>query len=267
MEDIVEKEITEEQPIAEPAEQPIPEPVETPPQPAEQPRTYTQEEVDAIVGKRLARKESTIRKEYDRQYGGLMDVLRAGTGKENVDEIADSYRQFYQGQGVTVPQRPVYSDEDAAILARAEAQDIIGLGYEEVVEETERLAGIGAKNMTAREKALFKALAEYRQSADRTRELAGMGVTKDVYESQAFRDFSAKFAPNTPIREIYSLYEKLQPKKEIKPMGSMTHTAPESNGVKDFYTVEEARKFTKADFDKNPALLKAVEASMQSGRW
>ena len=33
------------------------------------PKMYSQEEVDAIVGKRLARKEARIRKEYDRKYG------------------------------------------------------------------------------------------------------------------------------------------------------------------------------------------------------
>ena len=48
------------------------------------PKTYTQEEVDAIVGKRIARKEAKIRKEYDRKYGDLTEVLKAGTGKESV---------------------------------------------------------------------------------------------------------------------------------------------------------------------------------------
>lgn len=233
----------------------------------EQPKTYSQEEVDAIVSGRLARNTAKIHKEYDRQYGGLMDVLRAGTGKESVDEIAESYRQFYQSQGVNIPQRPAYSEDDIAVLARADAQDIISAGDIEVAEEVERLAGIGAGKMTAREKAMFKVLAEHRQSTERGRELAQMGVTEDVYGSKAFKDFAAQFNHKTPIKDIYSIYEKLQPKKEIKPMGSMTNTAPEDAGVKDFYTVEEARKFTKADFDKNPELLKAVESSMQSGKW
>jgi hypothetical protein len=44
-------------------------------------------------------------------------------------------------------------------------------------------------------------------------------------------------------------------------MGSMKST-PSDNGVKDFYTPEEARSFTVEDFNKNPALYKAVEKSM-----
>ena len=44
-------------------------------------------------------------------------------------------------------------------------------------------------------------------------------------------------------------------------MGSMKNNTADNNAVKDFYSYEEASKFTKKDFDKNPALLKAVEAS------
>jgi hypothetical protein len=45
-------------------------------------------------------------------------------------------------------------------------------------------------------------------------------------------------------------------------MGSMKNTTAGNAAVKDFYSYEEAVKFTKSDFDKNPELLKAVEASM-----
>jgi hypothetical protein len=226
------------------------------------PKTYTQEEVDAIVGKRIARKEAKIRKEYDRKYGGLEEVLRAGTGKDNVEEMTDTFRQFYEGKGVKIPQKPAYSDSDIAVLARAEADDIIRSGYEDVVEEVDRLTAIGYANMDAREKAVFKALAEHRQSAERGRELAKLGVTEDVYNGKEFKDFVSKFNASTPISDIYNIYAKTQPKKEHKTMGSMKNIDSSDNGVKDFYTPEEARKFTKKDFDNNPALFKAVENSM-----
>jgi hypothetical protein len=45
-------------------------------------------------------------------------------------------------------------------------------------------------------------------------------------------------------------------------MGSMKNTTVKDTGVKDFYTRDEALQFTKQDFDKNPALFKAVEQSM-----
>jgi hypothetical protein len=226
------------------------------------PKTYTQEEVDAIVGKRIARKEAKIRKEYDRKYGDLEEVLKAGTGKQSVEEVTDTFKQFYQKKGIKIPEKPSYSDKDIEVLARAEADDIIRSGFEEVVEEVDRLAELGAANMTAREKVVFKVLAEHRNRTETGKQLSELGVTRDVYDSKEFKDFAAKFNPTTPIRDIYDIYSKTQPKKEIKPMGSMTNKTSDDGTVKDFYTRDEALRFTKKDFDKNPALFKAVEQSM-----
>ena len=230
------------------------------------PKTYTQEEVDAIVGKSKARATAKIRKEYERKYGELEEVLKAGTGKENVEELTDTFKQFYAKKGIQMPEKPNYTAKDIEVLARAEAEDIIRSGYEEVVDEVDRLTQLGAANMTAREKAVFKALAEHRQSAERGMELSKLGVTEDVYNSKEFRDFAGKFNANIPITDVYDIYKQTQPKKEIKTMGSMKNTSSTDNGVKDFYTVEEARRFTKADFDKNPALFKAVQNSMTKWR-
>lgn len=226
------------------------------------PKTYTQEEVDAIVGKAKARTKAKIEKDYQRKYGGLEEVLKAGTGKESVEEMTDTFADFYRKKGIKIPEKPNYSARDIDVLANAEADDIIRAGFDEVVEETDRLAALGAANMTAREKAVFKRLAEHRQSAERGMELSKIGVTEDVYNSQEFRDFAGKFNPNTPIRDIYDIYAKTLPKKEIKTMGSMKNSESGDTGVKEFYSVEEARKFTKKDFDKNPALFAAVQKSM-----
>lgn len=231
------------------------------------PKMYTEEEMNAkvneIVGKRVARKEAKIRKELESKYGELENVLRAGTGKETVEEQTDTFREFYKSKGIEIPQKPNYSDRDIEVLARAEAQDIINAGFEEVVEETDRLSKLGLANMSARDKAVFKALAEHRQNAERGMQLSKLGVTADVYDSDDFKGFAAKFAATTPITDIYDIYSKTtKPKKDIKPMGSMKSNVSEDNGVKDFYSFEEAAKFTKADFDKNPALFEAVKKSM-----
>lgn len=222
------------------------------------PKTYTQEEVDAMMGKRSARIEKKVRKEYERKYGDLEEVLKAGTGKEDVGEITDSFRQFYTNKGIQLRQKPTYTDEDIKVLAKAEAEDIIRNGYDEVVEEVDRLAGIGFEKMTAREKAVFKTLAEHRQSAERGNELSKIGVTEDVYNSKEFTDFASKFNPKTPITDVYDIYRKTQPQKEIKPMGSMKNTASEDDGVKDFYTPDEAKRFTVEDLKKNPRLEEAL---------
>ena len=225
-------------------------------------KTYTQEEVDAIVGKAKARARAKIEKDYQRKYGSLEEVLKAGTGKESVEEMTDTFAEFYRKKGIQIPEKPTYSARELDVLARAEAQEIIDAGFDDVVEEVDRLTAVGAANMTAKEKAMFKVLAEHRQSAERGRELNKIGVTEDVYNSQEFKDFAGMFNPNTPIQKIYETYAKTQPKKEIKTMGSMKNNNSGDNGVKEFYTRDEALKFTKKDFDENPALFAAVQKSM-----
>ena len=225
-------------------------------------KTYTQSQLDEIVGKRLARNSTKIRKEYERKYGELENVLRVGTGKESVEEMTDTFTKFYEGKGLKIHREPSYTDKDVAVLAKADADDVIGAGFDEVVEEVDRLADLGVDKMTAREKAYFEVLAKHRQKIERQNELSKIGVTEEVYNSKEFQDFAGMFNPTVSIAEIYKQYNKSQPKKEIKPMGSMTNKTSEEGTVKDFYTRDEALQFTKADFDKNPALFKAVQESM-----
>ena len=225
------------------------------------PKTYTQAEVDDIVGKRIARNTAKITKQFERKYGQLEEVLKAGTGKESVEELTDTFTDFYQKKGIQIRKQPEYSLKDIEVLARAEANDIINAGYEDVVEEVDRLTEVGFANMTPREKAVFKVLAEHRQSAERANELSRIGVAKDVYGSKEFTDFASKFNPNTSIADIYDIYSRTQPKKEIKTMGSMKNTSKES-AVKDFYTPDEARSFSRKYLDEHPEVVKAIEHSM-----
>ena len=176
--------------------------------------------------------------------------------------MTDTFKTFYESKGIKMPTQPSYSDRDIEVLAKAEANDIIRGGFDDVVDEVDRLADIGVANMSAREKAVFKELAEYRKSEEESRELAKLGVTKDVYESDEFKEFASQFNSNTPITKIYEIYNQTKPKKEFSTMGSMKNNTQTGDGVKEFYTRDEALKFTKEDFDKNPALYQAVQRSM-----
>ena len=232
----------------------------------ETPKMYTEKELNArvndIVGKRVARKEAKLKKEYEAKFGDLTNVLRAGTGKESIEDITETFSQHYEKRGIEIPKKPTYTSEDIAVLATVEAEEIIGEGYEEVVEETDRLASKGLDKMTAREKAVFKRLAEHRKTAEETRELSKIGVTEEEYASGEFKDFAKQFNPSTPITKVYEIYRQTKPKKEITTMGSMKSSTVKDTGVKDFYSRDEALKFTKKDFDENPALFKKVQESM-----
>lgn len=232
----------------------------------ETPKMYSQEEVDAIVGKRIARNEAKIRKEYDRRYGGLTEVLKAGTGKESVEEMTDTFKNFYASKGVKFPEKPQYSSKDIEILANAEAEEIIRGGFEDVIEEADRLNELGAENMTAKEKAVFVALTKHIKATETGRELSKLGVAEEVYNSKEFKDFQAKFNPNIPIKDVYDIYKQTIPKKEIHTMGSMKNNGPGDVAVKEYYSPEEAKKFKPSDYDRIPGLHEAVVKSMQKWR-
>lgn len=220
------------------------------------------EEYDRKLDKKISRNNAKVRKEYERKYGRLEEVLRAGTGVESVEDMTTQFTDFYTKKGIDIPKTPQYTQRDIEILASAEADEIIRMGFEDVVEEVDRLAELGANGMDEKEKVIFRKLAEYRQNNERANALSKLGVKKDVYESADFKDFAKQFNANTPIENIYNLYQKTQPKQEFKTMGSMKSNTVKDSGVKEFYTVEEARRFTKKDYDNNPELYRAVQNSM-----
>ena len=232
----------------------------------EQPKTYTEDElnarVDELLAKKIARKEARIRKEYDKKYGKLENVLRAGTGEDDLNTITNTLSNFYTKKGIQIPTEPTYSESDMKVLANAEAQSIIDSGFDEVVEEVDRLAELGVDNMTSREKLVFTKLAEYRKSEQDRKDLAKSGVSEAALEDKEFIEFAEKLNPNMSTKEKYEMYTQYKPKPKVETMGSMKNTTSNDTGVKDFYTRDEALKFTKKDFDKNPALFKAVENSM-----
>ena len=225
-------------------------------------RTYTDEEVDEIVKKKLYRKENKIREEYERKYGKVEELLKAGLEKDNFEDAVDTLEEFYESKGVKINNSKL-SNRQLEILSKAEAEDIISGGYEDIVEETDRLAGlIDSGKASEEEKQVFYRLAEERKRQEGVKELASIGVGAEALDDKDFREFEKNLNPNMSLKDKYSMYLKFQPKKEVETIGSMKNNTSDSKKVKEFYTHEEASKFTKEDLDKNPELLKAIENSM-----
>lgn len=229
-------------------------------------KRYNDDEVSQIVAKRLARERAKIKKEYEDKFASYKEaehVLNAGLGTSNIQEATINLKDFYKERGVDIPQyQPSYSDDDMKVLANNEAQKIIELGLDEVADEVDRLADKGLENMTPREKLVFGQLAEYRRSELDKKELAQIGVGESALQDSDFIEFSKNLNPRLSTKEKYELYLEYKPKPQVEQIGSMKNATDPDTGVKDFYTRDEALKFTKADFDKNPALFKAVEQSM-----
>lgn len=234
-------------------------------------KLYTQADVDRLVNakvdellpRKLERAKSKLQREYQERYGRTETVLNAGLGTTNIDDATKKLADFYEAKGIVIPKEPKYSEADLQVLANAEANEIINSSYEDLVEEVDRLADKGIDRMTAREKLVFTKLAEERKRQESIKDLASIGVKPEALNDSDYLEFANKLNPSLSAKEKYEMYMKIKPKPKVETIGSMKGATSKDNGVKDFYTYEESLKFTKADFDRNPELYKAVEKSMQ----
>lgn len=223
--------------------------------------TFTREQVDELIAKKLARKEAKIRKEYNNKYRRLENVVNAGLGTSSTDEAVDKLTQFYTSKGIEIPELSNYDDDDIETLGQADAERVISLGYDEIVEEVDRLNDLGLENMSKRDRVEFQRLATERQRLEDLRELSSIGVDADILNDKDFIEYTDKLNPKLSLKEKYEMYLGTQPKKEINKMGSMKNT-PVENKIKDFYTVEEAKRLTNDDYKKHPELYEIIEKSM-----
>ena len=176
---------------------------------------FSQDDLDRIVKDRLSRQETKIREEYEEKYGRLETILNAGLGTNNVEDATERMANFYKEQGIKIPEMKLTARQEQ-ILAEAEVKDIIEDGYDEIVKSVDNLAKKGADKMTPKEKLIFTKLAEERRRQEGMKELAKIGVDKDILGNTEFIEFSNKLNPNLSMKEKYEMYEKLKPKKKIE---------------------------------------------------
>lgn len=236
----------------------VTEPVEEEPK-----KIYTEEEFNEKFDTKFKRREAKLRREYEKKYSKLENILNAGLGTSSVEEATSKLNDYYKEQGIDIPETNYkYSDEDTKILADKDADDIISLGYDEIKEEGERLASLG-KDMTQREKLTLERLTSKMKEIEELKELSSIGVSKEEVFTDAFREYEKKLNPNLSLKEKWEMYLSTKPKKEIKQMGSMKSGPTSNDELKDFYTRDEALRFTEADYEKNPRLESIIEKSMQ----
>ncbi len=239
----------------------------------EQPKAkiYTEEEmlqrvhekVDELLPKKLERRTARIRKEFDEQYSPYREteaILKAGLGVDNIREANESLRSFYEGKGYDIPKEQVaaYNDDDLNVLAQNEATRIIEGGFDEVVEEINRLAVKGVERMTPREKLVFSSLSEYRKAESDKQELLSIGIKGHVLDSKDFKDFRKQFNADVPIKEVYKLYAKTT-NPSVEPIGSMKNGNHDE--VKTYYSPEDVDKLTEKDLE-DPVVFQNVRRSM-----
>lgn len=229
-------------------------------------RRYTDEEVDEILARKIARKEAKIRREYEDKIAKLertTNVLTTGLGTDTLDEALDELDNYYTEKGITIPQtsKPGYTEKEERILGLSEANEIIAAGLDDVIEEVDRLAAIGNDKRSLREQAMFIKLAEHRTQEEHFKNYKKLGVSDEVLSDQSFKEFSQKFNSDVSPTEVWDLYQIKQGKQEKKRdvIGSMT--TPPTTKIKDYYTSEEVDKLTMEDLD-DPQIMDAVTRSM-----
>lgn len=215
-----------------------------------------QEEYNSAMKNRLRRQKNSLEREYKEKYSKLENVLNAGLETANINEATEKLEKFYEGKGVKIPAQE-YSQSDLELIAKAEADSITD--YDELVDEVDRLAEKGIDRMSAREKLVFKNLAERRKQEENKRELASIGAKKDILDSEDFKEYSSMFKEDVPISKIYERYLKTLPKPEAEPIGDIQTNV--SKEEKSEYTPEEVDKLTEEDFN-NPIVMKNVRKSM-----
>lgn len=222
-------------------------------------KTFTEEQVDEMIAKKLARQKAKIRREYENKYSRLETVVNAGLGTSNVEESTKKLEEFYKKRGIQIPTEPTYSERETELLANNEAQEIIEAGFDEVVEEVDRLASIGLENMSPRDKVIFTKLASYRHAEEQERDLRSIGVSKDEIDSEEFRKFTNKLNPDLSLKEKYEMYSAMKPKKQVKQIGSVKSGM--TSQVKDYYSPDEIARMTDEELD-DPKVWEAVRKSM-----
>ena len=224
-----------------------------------------QEEFNQMTKNRLDRKD----REFERtlsKYRDVEEVLKSTLGAKDIDEANIKLRKAYEEQGVTLPDvyKPGLSSREIEILAKEEAKEFIEDGYDSMVNEANRSASKGYNNMNEREKIVFTTLGdEITKERDR-KELLSIGAKEELLKDKEFINFRNQFVSNVPIKTIFALYKGTQLKPKVENPGSMKNITT-TQDVKDFYTFEEASKFTNEDYDKHPGLFEAVEKS--SYKW
>ena len=225
-------------------------------------KTYTDAEVDEIVKKKLYRQEQKLNKEFNKQlssYKRAEEVLNAGLGTSNIEEATNNLTNFYKEKGINIPEyHEQRTDHEIEVLAKDDARAIIEAGYDDIVEETDRLAELGVDNMSKRDKIMFQTLAEERKRLENEKELAELGIPKEEVETDEFKAYSKKLNPSLSLKEKYEMYSQTKPKKIENKMGSMKNGA--TSQIKDYYTEDEISKLTEDDLN-DPQVWAAVRRS------
>ena len=207
------------------------------------------------------RKEAPVRAKYQQ----LEEMMKSALGAKDIDDVITKSREFYKEQGITIPEvinKPSLNERDEIVLAKADADDIIKLGKSEMEAEANRIASIPENQRSLRDKTIFNDLCQELVKMNDLESLKTKGYDVKILEDKDFSSFRNQFNLNTPVDQIYEMYQQVKGTKPVQPKSpGSAKTNTTNNEIKDYYTPEEVRQFTEEDLD-NPKLMEAIDRSM-----
>lgn len=221
-------------------------------------RTFTQEEVNEMMDKRIKRERKKLDRKYKDElskYEELAYLTKQGLDTDDFDEALDKTRQFYADKK-GIKYSPKSDNKDEEILANAYAREILEdcESVEDIEDAIQNISNKGAR-LTERDAIIIKDLDKEAKRMKRVAQLSELGVTEDVYNSDSFKQFESKFNENTPISDIYELYNTTQKaEKQFKNPGSMKSVP--STEKKDFISEKEYDRMSDKEIEENMELIR-----------
>lgn len=160
------------------------------------------------VEERLIRDRRSREKEI-RKLKYLEDIVKAGTGTNDLDSAIKETADFYRGNDIEIPEFSNYSEEDERILGKARANDFINSSYEEMEAEANRIANIPRDQRTVRENEEFNILGAELTRRNNIEKMKAKGYDTQILETKEFKEFSNQFNENTDISKVYEMYKRL----------------------------------------------------------
>lgn len=228
----------------------------------------TEEEIQSRIDKAVETRLKRERRENERKNKSLYqieDALKKGLGVEDRAEILNKLNEFYE-----IPATNTLNVKDEEFLGKAYAQEIIDEGdIQEIEDEANRLASIPRDKRSARENAMFNTLCKKLVSNKQENELKNNGIGLEILSDKQFNSFRGKLNSDVSILEAVDMFNRLkqteQEKKKEKPAspGSAKSKGTTADStVKEFYTFEEAKQFTRDELNRRPKLFEAIKKSM-----
>lgn len=263
---------------------------------ADEPKTYTQAEVDNIVRSRVGREKQKNKElkasyeELNRENGTLRTVSRLldeyggvkGTAEEQITELCDSYE--VKDTDLNRIKLNVANNDRAEqkTLAYMNAKMFVEQNdIEDLQEEYDRINDIPEEKRNLAEREMFKQLKkavspkisnekiEEMKKADREyieKNFEGVKFD-DVLMNEEFADFLK--GTNMTVRQGMEKFIKLKGKDSFK-SGEQTKSTPPSTGsvkdsgtskLKEYYSPEDVDNLSEKDYD-DPEIMKRVRESM-----